>query len=84
MLHEDLLARINELANKKKTEGLTDEELKEQQDLRQVYLKGFRSSFANTIEGMKIVDKEGNDLTSDKVKKIQKERGLHSRQNEDK
>lgn len=83
MLHEELLARINELANKKKTEGLTDEELKEQQELRQIYLKGFRSSFAKTIEGMKVVDKDGNDLTSDKVKKIQKEKGLHNRHNED-
>ena len=29
------------------------------------------------IEGIKIVDSEGNDLTSAKVKKIQKDKGLH-------
>ncbi|MPM98412.1 hypothetical protein SDC9_145598 [bioreactor metagenome] len=31
------------------------------------------------IEGMKIVDPEGNDVTPDKLKEIQKEKGLHDR-----
>ncbi|MDY3367424.1 DUF896 domain-containing protein, partial [Zhenhengia yiwuensis] len=36
---EKLIARINELANKKKTEGLTPTELEEQATLRAQYLQ---------------------------------------------
>ncbi len=32
-----------------------------------------------TIEGVKIVDEEGTDVTPDKLKDIQKEKGLHGR-----
>lgn len=79
MNHEELLARINFLAKKSKEEGLTPEEKAEQKDLRQAYLKGFRSQVKSHIEGMKIVDEEGNDLTPEKLKAIQKEKGLHNR-----
>lgn len=34
----------------------------------------------NHIEGMKVVDQEGNDVTPDKLKEIQKDKGLHGRQ----
>ena len=37
----------------------------------------------NTIEGMKIVDPDGNDVTPDKLKKIQAEKGIHQRSEED-
>ncbi|MEO2747927.1 DUF896 domain-containing protein, partial [Enterococcus faecium] len=30
-------------------------------------------------EGMKIVDPEGNDVTPEKLKEIQKKKGLHNR-----
>lgn len=83
MLYEELLGRINELAHKKKSVGLTAEEMKEQDALRKAYLKAFRASFAQTIEETKIVDTEGNDVTSEKVKKIQREKKLHNRQLED-
>lgn len=79
MLSQDKLDRINVLARKQRAEGLTDEEKKEQDDLRQQYIKAFRSGMRNSIEGMKIVDEEGNDLTPDKLKQIQKDKGLHNR-----
>lgn len=72
MTHEELIARINELAAKRKTEGLTPEEEKERKELHQAYLKNFRSGIKTQIEGMKVVDKEGNDITPDKLKNIQK------------
>lgn len=68
------LTRINELARKAKTEGLTEEEKKEQAKLREDYLKAFRKGFSQQIESIKIYDEEGNELTSDKVKEIQKKR----------
>lgn len=79
MLSQDKLDRINVLARKKRAEGLTDEEEKEQKGLREEYIEAFRSGMRNSIEGMKIVDEEGNDLTPNKLKEIQKEKGLHDR-----
>ena len=34
----------------------------------------------NHIEGMKVVDEEGTDVTPEKLKQIQKEKGLHNRE----
>ncbi len=79
MISEELINRINELAKKKKAEGLTSEEAKEQIALRSEYLKAFKSNMKHHIEGLKIVDEAGNDVTPDKLKKIQKEKGLHNR-----
>ena len=42
---KEQVARINELARKKKTVGLTEDELKEQAELRAEYLKDFREGF---------------------------------------
>lgn len=72
MLDVNKMKRINELAQKKKTIGLTDEEGKEQTLLRKEYLQSFRQSFKKTIENTTIIDPEGNDVTPDKVKEIQK------------
>lgn len=72
MLDDNKMKRINELAQKKKTTGLTDQEGKEQTLLRKEYLQSFRQSFKKTIENTTIIDPEGNDVTPDKVKEIQR------------
>lgn len=79
MLSKEKMARINELAKKAKGEGLTLAEQTEQKELREEYLERFRGGMRNHIEGMKVVDEEGNDVTPDKLKDIQKEKGLHDR-----
>ncbi|OON99954.1 MAG: hypothetical protein ATN35_09930 [Epulopiscium sp. Nele67-Bin004] len=56
---DELLLRINELANKKKAEGLTDDELEEQQELRKQYLKIFRGNFKQQLENTKIQTPDG-------------------------
>ncbi|MBF4694817.1 DUF896 domain-containing protein [Fusibacter ferrireducens] len=58
MLSQEKLDRINFLAHKKKTEGLNDEELKEQLELREAYLKAFRSSFKKQLDNIEIVYKD--------------------------
>ncbi len=71
MLSKEKIARINELSKKAKAGMLTEEEAKERTILRKEYLDSFRSSFRNTIENVQIYDAEGNDVTPDKIKKIQ-------------
>ena len=83
MLSKDKLARINELANKSKTEGLSLAEQGEQKDLREEYLESFRGGMRNHIEGLKVVDETGEDITPKKLRKIQRDKGLHSRDEED-
>ena len=63
-----LIARINELAKKKKEGTITAIELKEQEKLRQEYLKAFRSGFKQQLMGIKVVDTKGNDITPQKLK----------------
>lgn len=56
---EDLIKRINYLANKKKTVGLSDEELKEQTALRKKYLEQFRASFKKRLENIDVETPDG-------------------------
>lgn len=74
MLTPEKLSRLNELAKKKKNGTLTEEEMKEQQALREEYLNTFRESMKNTIENMTVIDPNGDDVTPDRVKKIKEER----------
>ncbi|MDF2946077.1 MAG: hypothetical protein K0S51_756 [Bacillales bacterium] len=73
MLTDDLIKRINELARKSKAEGLTSEELEEQKVLRQEYIQKFKQGVINTISTIKIVDKDGEDVTPIKLKKLKEE-----------
>lgn len=67
-IDEKLIKRINELAKKKKEGTITDDELVEQQKLRQEYLKQFRAGFKSQLLSIKVVDKKGNDVTPQKLK----------------
>ena len=56
--------RINELAKKKKTTGLTPEEADEQQRLRREYIDEFKGSLKSQLDGIRVVDDKGNKLTA--------------------
>ena len=58
MLGQENLDRINELAKKKKLEGLTDAEQVEQTELREAYLKAFRKNFKQQLDNVEIVYKD--------------------------
>ncbi|MBN2795359.1 MAG: DUF896 domain-containing protein [Clostridia bacterium] len=58
MLSKEKLARLNFLARKKKSEGLTEDETAEQQVLRQEYLANFKDSFRRQLDNIEIVDPE--------------------------
>lgn len=49
--------RINALAKKAKTEGLTEEELKEREALRKEYLASIRANFKAVLDSVEITDK---------------------------
>jgi len=51
------ILRINELAKKSKTVGLTPEEKEEQQKLRQEYIEAFRNNLKATLDRIIITDK---------------------------
>ena len=74
MISDEKLKRINELAKKSKSEGLTAEEKKEQQALRAEYLQRFKQAFANQIKSVRVIDPVGNDVTPDKIKKLRGEK----------
>ena len=74
MLTAEKLNSLNELAKKKKLGTITDEELKEQQALREEYLVTFRESMKNTIENVRVIDPNGEDVTPEKLKQIQAKR----------
>ena len=55
----EVIARINELAKKNKTEGLTPEELTERDKLRRIYIDSVKSNLVGHLENPYIVDPDG-------------------------
>ena len=54
-----VIARINELAKKAKTEGLTDEELAERDKLRRIYIDNVKASLTGQLDNTYIVYPDG-------------------------
>lgn len=60
MTNDKLIIRINEIANKAKTIGLTEDEIKERDELRKEYIKNFRQKFRTEIlDNVYIVEEDG-------------------------
>ena len=58
-MDEKKIARINELYNKSKAEGLTEKEKKEQQILRREYIEAFKMSLRGQLNNISIQEKDG-------------------------
>ncbi len=56
---KEKIARINELAHKSKTTGLTEEEKAEQQALRQEYLEDIKANLLTQLEHTSIKEPDG-------------------------
>jgi|LSQX01.1.fsa_nt_gb uncharacterized protein YnzC (UPF0291/DUF896 family) len=59
MDHQKRLDRINELAHKHKSIGLTEEEKAEQKKLRAEYLADFRRNLRGQLENISFVEEDG-------------------------
>lgn len=58
---EDLkLARINELYKKSQNGGLTEEEKKEQADLRSEYVQSIRNNLRGTLNNISLLNPDGS------------------------
>lgn len=68
-MEQKKIDRINELAKKSKSEGLTAEEKIEQAELRSEYIAAFKASLVSSLENTYIVDEKGNKTKVQKKKK---------------
>ena len=66
MQMNEVIARINELARKAKTTGLTSEELQERDKLRRIYIDSVKANLVGQLENTYIVRPDG---TKEKVEK---------------
>ena len=66
MEEDKLLERINHLAHKAKTVGLTEEEIKERDVLRKEFLVNFRNRMVGVMENVYIKEEDGS------VKKVER------------
>lgn len=57
---EQLIQRINELARKSKTSGLTEDELEERNELRRRYIESFKASMRDQLRHVKYVGNDSN------------------------
>ena len=65
---EEQIARINELARKSKTIGLTPEEKQEQAKLRLEYLAAIRTSLESQLDNVYFVEEDGTQRKLEKKK----------------
>ncbi|MBQ7486623.1 MAG: DUF896 domain-containing protein [Clostridia bacterium] len=68
MEHEKIL-RINELARKKKTVGLTEEELAEQAVLRRQYIDEFKANMEAQLQSVLVEQEDGTYRPLEKIKR---------------
>lgn len=59
-MEQKKIDRINELAQKANTTGLTEEELSERAALRREYIEGYRRSLVAQLDNTYLVDENGN------------------------
>lgn len=59
MTMDEVIARINVLARKAKTEGLTAEELEERDRLRRIYIDSVKASLVGQLDNTYIVEPDG-------------------------
>ena len=57
---DEVIARINELAHKNKTEGLNEAELAERDKLRRIYIDSVKASLVGHLDNTYLVRPDGS------------------------
>lgn len=73
-MEKEKIARINALAKKAKSEGLTPAELEEQKKLRAEYIAEFRASFTGILENTVIQYPDGSKQSVPEFRDAQKKK----------
>ncbi len=60
MITQEMISRINELYHKSQGEGLTEDEKKEQQELRKKYIEAIRVNMRANLNSISIQEKDGS------------------------
>ena len=60
MITQEMIDRINELARKKKEKGLTEEEKKEQAELRRNYVNAVKANLRGQLNNIIIQEEDGS------------------------
>lgn len=60
---QEMIARINELAKKSRTSGLSEAEKAEQQKLRQEYIAAFRGNLKRQLDNIEVIRPDGSKET---------------------
>ena len=60
MKMDDVIAKINQLASKAKTVGLTEEETAERDRLRRIYIDSVKASLTGQLDNTYIVHPDGS------------------------
>lgn len=68
-MEKEKINRINELAKKKKSHGLTEAEQAEQNRLRQEYISEFKVSLTGQLDNMVIEKPDGTKINVKNLKK---------------
>ena len=68
LITQEMLNRINELARKKRSVGLSTEEIAEQKQLYKEYLDNIRGQMINLLDSIEIVDGNADGETKDAKK----------------
>jgi uncharacterized protein YnzC (UPF0291/DUF896 family) len=58
MSMDETIERINELARKAKTVGLTDEEIDERNELRKKYIEAFKGNLKVQLDSIRYIEDE--------------------------
>ena len=72
-VEKEKLDRINKLALKKKEEGLTEEEAREQEALRREYIAEFRASFGTVLKNTVVQYPDGSRTSLEDLKNKKKD-----------
>lgn len=59
-MEQEKIARINALARKAKSEGLTSGELQEREALRKEYIAAFKASLTGQLDAITVVNPDGS------------------------